>query len=205
MSLALHSSVAAAPLAARLFLPLPSPAGVPSSTCPYCGAPPVGLDQPRSFTCGASWSGPRGSTPCGSPPAMVLLQRLRAWCLQQELYAAAAFLRRFLRSGGRSVPCCATPGWLLPSGCYHRPPPKCPCCGAPTGSCDEGTWYYQCGCLLMAVGFPGSAARRWVACMPCQRPSVTRLLQAMNVLPDNPLSWEQQAKLLRLLVQDCWI
>lgn len=204
MSPALQSSDVTVEPAPRLLLPLPLLTGVPTPRCPYCGAPPVSLEQPRSFTCGAAWSGPAGRTPCGAPPARLLLSRLRGWCLEHRLYAAAALLRRYL------PPTPATPhddglGWLLPRGVRPGPSTTCPCCGAPARARDPGCWHYACGCVVVRISPEDAVVERWLACMPCQQPSFGRILDALASLPDNPMDAAARASLLRLLVQDAWI
>jgi hypothetical protein len=204
MSPALHSSDVTHEPAPRILLPLPLLAGVPTPRCPYCGAHPVSLEQPRSFTCGAAWSGPAGRTPCGAPPSRILLARLRGWCLEHRLYAAAALLRRYLPRTP-TLRCDEGLGWLLPQGLQAGPSATCPCCGAPVRARDPGCWHYDCGCVLLRVSAEDAVLERWLACMPCQQPGLGSILDALATLPDNPLDAGERARLLRLLVQDCWI
>ena len=204
MSPALHACETPTEPTHRILLPLPPLAGTPTNCCPYCGAPPVGLHQPRSFVCGAAWSGPAGRLPCGAPPASLLLARLRRWFLNHQLYAAAAQLRRVLPreptahiDGGL--------GWLLPREPRPEPRPRCPCCGAPVRSRDPDCWHYACGCAALRINPEDESPQRWMACLPCQQPSLLAILDAVACLPDNPLDPLDNACLQQTLTRSCWL
>ncbi len=188
----------------RFLLPLPALLGLPTARCPYCGASPVDLDTPRSFACGASWSGPAGRIPCGAVPALELLARLRVWCAERRLWAGAALLRRYLPRD-RPVPRGDGLGWLLPTGARRKPEAVCPCCGAPVRARDPGCVHYACGCVFVRISKPGAPRESWLACGPCQQPSVTSLLQVLAAMPDNPMGEAACARFRQLLVDDCWI
>jgi len=204
MSPAMHFSDLNREPAPRILLSLPLLAGVPTPRCPYCGAPPESLEKPRSFTCGAAWSGPSGRTPCGEPPARFLLSRLRSWCQDHHFYAAASQLRRY-QPREPAVPCDDNLGWLLPRGLLRAPAPCCPCCGAPVRVRDSGYWHYGCGCMVMRVSRDGANIEHWIACQPCQQPSLGCLLDALAALPDNPIDAAGRVGFLRLLAQEAWI
>jgi hypothetical protein len=191
----------------RVLVPLPPRPVHPPSSCPFCDAPSLGSGRPRAYRCGASWSGPTGSTPCGDPRAVVVVGRLRAWCRDQGLYGAAAFLRRTCGEAGHPTwPGPAVPAWLLPTRGWEEPPQTCPGCRATLASGDAGCWYYGCGTLLLCERPGAPAARgRWRAVLPCQRPPLRLLLDAMACLPDCPLDQMDRARLLRLVFEGCWV
>ncbi len=191
----------------RVLVPLPARPTIPPATCPFCDAPSLGTSGPRSYACGASWSGPAGTTPCGRPTSTAILGRLRAWCRDQGLYGAAALLRRCVpQSFHASWPGPPVPAWLLSTRAWTAPPQRCPSCESPVASSDAGCCYYGCGTLLLAErpGLVGVSAH-WRAYLPCQRPPLRLLLDAMDTLPDCPLDQMDRARLLRLVFEGCWI
>ncbi len=192
---------------ARLLVPLPPCEGGPSARCPVCGAGSVSDDHHGRYTCGAGWPDDGVSSPCPAPPARVVIALLRAWFRKQELWQAAAFLRRH---AARTTPTPRAhhtpPAWLLPQGTRHAPPVTCPVCDDTVAAVEPGRWHYRCGMLMLELpGTPDQRAPAWRACLPCQRPPMDKVVEALAAMPDCPLNIRDLHQLRHLVAEVCWI
>jgi len=133
-----------------------------------------------------------------------VLGHLRAWCRDHELFEAAAYLRRHAPEADPGTGPDVL-GWLLPIGVTTMPPLVCPCCSAPVRGRSMGCRHYACGCMVLRVPDRTASEGGWIAVMPCQQPGFELLLEAVAMLPDNPLNASRRRTLLALLHKGAWI
>jgi hypothetical protein len=186
------------PLILCAMLP-PFSEGLPSETCPACGAAQVppesdgGLPPPEmhQYQCGASYLRPEDQPGpwepyhrCGSVPLIAVAAWIRDLCARVGAATAAPLADAVLVSPPYASTHTHVLEVLFGNIQAEQPPQTCPSCGASGTLTGAGFWTYACGATFMSTsarpGPSGYIPMSWVGMQACPAPLLRCLLELLR-------------------------